>query len=64
MTRRGPYSDSDGTIDIEAGLPRLRHDWIVARGDVEEYEGRDVKPEDNGSQIYKEEYSGKTEAAE
>lgn len=44
----GPYSDPAQAIDIRAGLPRLRHDWIVARGDVETYAGRDVKPEDNG----------------
>ncbi|MGG2478813.1 phosphomethylpyrimidine synthase ThiC, partial [Rhizobium sp. BR5] len=33
---------------IEKGLPRLRHAWVVARGDVEAYDGRHVKPEDNG----------------
>jgi len=44
----GPYTDPDARIDIEAGLPALRRDWILARGDVEEYEGRDVRPEDNG----------------
>src|SRR3546814_15846826 len=31
-----------------AGLPQLRRDWIMARGDVEEYDARAVKPEDNG----------------
>ena len=44
----GPYSDPSATIDIDKGLPRLREPWIRARGDVEEYEGRAVKPEDNG----------------
>ena len=44
----GPYTDDKAEIDIHAGLPRMRHDWILARGDVEEYEGRSVKPEDNG----------------
>ncbi|NLR39997.1 phosphomethylpyrimidine synthase ThiC [Novosphingobium sp. ERW19] len=44
----GPYTDSNVMIDIAAGLPKLRHDWIVGRGDVEAYEGRAVKPEDNG----------------
>src|SRR5205823_4730346 len=29
-------------------LPELRKPWIVARGDVEFYQGREVKPEDNG----------------
>ncbi len=44
----GPYSDPSVTIDVEKGLARERRDWIIARGGVEEYEGRDVKPEDNG----------------
>jgi phosphomethylpyrimidine synthase len=45
----GPYTDPDATIDIYRGLPRLRAAWVRARGDVEEYEGRHVKPEDNGN---------------
>ena len=44
----GPYTDTDAVIDIQAGLPKLRRDWIVARGDVEEKEQRQVRPEDNG----------------
>jgi phosphomethylpyrimidine synthase len=44
----GPYSDPEAKIDIDKGLPRLREGWIRARGDVEEYEGRHVRPEDNG----------------
>jgi len=44
----GPYTDPNATIDIAAGLPQLRRDWILARGDVEAYEGRDMRPEDNG----------------
>ena len=44
----GPYTDDGATIDIAAGLPRLRTPWIEARGDVERYPGRDVRPEDNG----------------
>ena len=44
----GPYTDPDHTTDIRQGLPALRRDWIRARGDVEEYQGRDIKPEDNG----------------
>jgi phosphomethylpyrimidine synthase len=44
----GPYTDPDAHIDISAGLAPLRRDWIMARGDVEDYEGREVKPEDNG----------------
>ncbi|MGV2112427.1 phosphomethylpyrimidine synthase ThiC [Agrobacterium salinitolerans] len=44
----GPYTDPSHAVLIEKGLPRLRQDWVVARGDVEAYEGRHVKPEDNG----------------
>ncbi len=44
----GRYSDPEAEIDIHRGLPELRKPWILARGDVELYEGRTVKPEDNG----------------
>jgi phosphomethylpyrimidine synthase len=44
----GPYTDSAARIDIMAGLPELRRDWIRGRGDVEEVPQREVKPEDNG----------------
>ena len=44
----GPYTDPAATIDIQAGLPPLRREWQLARGDVEEYAPRDVRPEDNG----------------
>ncbi|MCW3797811.1 phosphomethylpyrimidine synthase ThiC [Sphingomonas sp. BN140010] len=44
----GPYTDPDARIDIMAGLPELRRDWIRARGDVEEVAQREVRPEDNG----------------
>ncbi len=44
----GPYSDDNVTIDVEKGLARPRTAWVLERGGVEEYEGRDVKPEDNG----------------
>src|SRR6478672_8828061 len=44
----GPYTDENAVIDIEKGLPARRRDWILARGDVEEYEGRARKPEDDG----------------
>jgi phosphomethylpyrimidine synthase len=45
----GPYTDPDAAIDINAGLPRAREAWVLARGDVEAIEGREVKPEDNGN---------------
>jgi phosphomethylpyrimidine synthase len=44
----GPYTDPNVLTDIRDGLPKLRRAWIEARGDVEEYQGRVVKPEDNG----------------
>ncbi|MDH3242424.1 MAG: phosphomethylpyrimidine synthase ThiC, partial [Alphaproteobacteria bacterium] len=44
----GPFSDPAQAIDIRQGLPALRRQWIVDRGDVESYDGRSVKPEDNG----------------
>lgn len=45
----GPYSDPEAVIDLEKGLPRTRTAWVKRRGNVEEYEGRDVRPEDNGN---------------
>lgn len=45
----GPYTDVDAIIDVEKGLPRDRRDWVLERGGVEAYEGRAVRPEDNGS---------------
>jgi phosphomethylpyrimidine synthase len=44
----GPWSDPEVKCDVREGLPALRRDWIVSRGDVEEYEGRKVLPQDNG----------------
>lgn len=44
----GPYSDADVIIDIEKGLPSVRNRWVLERGDVEDYTGREIKPEDNG----------------
>ncbi|HEU02819.1 MAG TPA: phosphomethylpyrimidine synthase ThiC, partial [Aurantimonas coralicida] len=44
----GPYTDDTATTDIAAGLPRKRRDWTLAAGDVEDYAGRVVRPEDNG----------------
>jgi phosphomethylpyrimidine synthase len=44
----GPYTDPDHIVDIRKGLPSIRKNWITERGDVEEYEGREIKPEDNG----------------
>jgi phosphomethylpyrimidine synthase len=44
----GPYTDADYSVDITKGLPSLRSSWIHERGDVEDYEGREIKAEDNG----------------
>ncbi len=44
----GAYSDPAQTTDIHKGLTELRRSWILARGDVEETHGRQIKPEDNG----------------
>jgi phosphomethylpyrimidine synthase len=32
----GPYTDPAAEIDLDQGLPPLRREWIVGRGDVEE----------------------------
>src|SRR6202163_4771457 len=45
----GPYTDPSVTIDVNAGLARNRIAWVKERGGVEEYQGRDIKPEDNGN---------------
>src|SRR6476660_1185988 len=45
----GPYTDPSVTIDVNAGLSRARIAWVKERGGVEEYQGRDIKPEDNGN---------------
>ncbi|HEX9214640.1 MAG TPA: phosphomethylpyrimidine synthase, partial [Bradyrhizobium sp.] len=45
----GPYTDPSVTIDVNAGLARGRKAWVLERGGVEEYDGRQIKPEDNGS---------------
>src|SRR5947209_5663699 len=45
----GPYTDPNVVIDVNAGLPRGRIAWVKERGGVEEYQGRAVKPVDNGN---------------
>lgn len=44
----GPYTDENIALDIMRGLPKTRMQWVVERGDVEEVEGRQIKPIDNG----------------
>jgi phosphomethylpyrimidine synthase len=44
----GPWGDENVACDVREGLPQLRRGWIAARGDVEEYEGREPQPIDDG----------------
>ncbi len=44
----GPWGDSEFRGNVEQGLPPLRAKWIRDRGDVEEIQGRAVRPQDNG----------------
>ena len=44
----GPYTDTNDSVDIRKGLNSTRRNWVLEREDVEEYEGREIKPEDNG----------------
>ena len=45
----GPYTDPAAVIDVEQGLPRVRAAWVRERGGIEEYQGRPLKPVDNGN---------------
>ncbi|MED0946797.1 phosphomethylpyrimidine synthase ThiC [Bacillus mobilis] len=47
----GPYTDPAYKVDLEKGMQAPRHSWILERGDVEAYEGREVKPEDDGVKV-------------
>src|SRR5262245_1996694 len=40
----GPWGDPNFKGDVRDGVPVLRQEWIRARGDVEEYEGRHLQP--------------------
>jgi phosphomethylpyrimidine synthase len=44
----GPWGDADADVDVTRGLPPLRAKWIRNRADVEEVEGRAVRPIDDG----------------
>jgi phosphomethylpyrimidine synthase len=44
----GPWGDPDQECEVTNGLPALRRPWILARGDVREYEGRPIAPADDG----------------
>jgi hypothetical protein len=45
----GVYTDSDAAIEVEKGLKRGRMEWVKERGGVEAYDGRAIKPVDNGN---------------
>ena len=40
----GPWGDPEFNGDVEQGLPALRKEWILKRGDVAEYYGRNCTP--------------------
>jgi phosphomethylpyrimidine synthase len=44
----GPWGDAESAPDVTKGIHPIRLDWIQSRGDVEEYQGREIRPEDNG----------------
>jgi len=44
----GPWGDPSFEGDVDSGLPALRREWILNRNDVAEYDGREIKPQDNG----------------
>jgi phosphomethylpyrimidine synthase len=45
----GPYTDPDHKVDLKAGLPSLRGEWITEREDVESYDGIPMPPQPEGS---------------
>ncbi len=44
----GPWGDPVVLLDVKQGLSAMRTLWVRDRGDVEEYEGRVVRPIDDG----------------
>jgi phosphomethylpyrimidine synthase len=44
----GPWGDPSQNFEVTKGLPGVRRPWILGRNDVQEYEGRTVRPEDDG----------------
>src|SRR5262245_48627432 len=50
---RGPWADPSAMCDVQQGLPPLRLRWILDRDDTVEYQGREVRPEDNGYLSFK-----------
>ena len=60
----GPWGDPNFNGNVTEGLPSLRREWILNRGDVTEYDGRTPVPEDNGylSDKHAEDYNKKKKA--
>ncbi|MDC0200927.1 phosphomethylpyrimidine synthase ThiC [Verrucomicrobia bacterium] len=60
----GPWGDQNFNGNVTEGLPSLRREWILNRGDVTEYDGRTPVPEDNGylSDKHAEDYNKKKKA--
>ena len=48
MIQAVPIRILNYSIDIRKGLDPIRRNWVLEREDVEEYVGREIKPEDNG----------------
>src|ERR1044071_9395349 len=44
----GPWGDPALQCSVHDGLRAHRREWIIARGDVEEYAGREIQPQDDG----------------
>ena len=44
----GPYTDPSIDINVHEGLAEMRSVLIEARSDTEQYDGREIKPIDNG----------------
>jgi phosphomethylpyrimidine synthase len=45
----GPYTDEAHSVDLGAGLPRLRSAWIHQRGDVEQTDGQPKPAQPEGT---------------
>jgi phosphomethylpyrimidine synthase len=46
----GLYTDNSVRLDLQQGLPPLRQNWILERGDVEEYPGHPVATTNGNNQ--------------
>src|SRR5215471_11578822 len=44
----GPWGDPNIASSVHDGLLPLRCEWIIARGGIEEYDGREIVPQDDG----------------